>query len=137
MLNHIDLIGRLTKDPEKRMTVKNVPVAKFSLAVERDFGPPEPGQKETDFLDVIVYGKGADYAEKYLSKGRMAAVSGRLQLRPWEDKDGKRRYAVEVVADNVYGISSNQSSKEEQPTRSRRSGYEGRDEEGDSSRLPF
>ena len=138
MLNHIDLIGRLTKDPEKRTTVKNVPVAKFTLAVERDFGPSEPGQKEADFFDIIIYGKGADYAEKYLSKGRMAAASGRLQLRPWEDKEGKRRYAVEVVADNVYGIGPNQNGNADvQSKRSGRSSYEGRDEEGDSSGLPF
>ena len=102
MLNHIDLMGRLTRDPELRRTQSGTAVATFTLAVDRDFGSRETGEKETDFIDIVAWRHTAEFVSKYFSKGRMAVVSGRLQIRNWNDKDGNKRRSAEVVADNVY-----------------------------------
>ena len=102
MLNHIVLMGRLTRDPELRRTASGVSVASFSLAVDRDFGNRETGERETDFIDIVAWRSTAEFVSKYFSKGRMAVVSGRLQIRPWTDKDGNKRRSAEVVADNIY-----------------------------------
>ena len=103
MLNHIVLMGRLTRDPELRRTGSGIPVASFALAVDRDFGSnKETGEKEVDFIDIVAWRGTAEFVSKYFSKGRMAVVSGRLQIRPWKDKDGNSRRTAEVVADNVY-----------------------------------
>ena len=101
MLNHITIMGRLTRDPELRRTGSGVAVASFTLAVDRDFSPKE-GEKETDFIDCVAWRNTGEFVSKYFSKGRMAVVSGRLQVRKWQDKEGKNRYSTEVVADNVY-----------------------------------
>lgn len=101
MLNHIDLMGRLTRDPELRHTQAGKAVASITLAVERDYTAPG-AEKETDFIDVVLWGNAADFASKYFSKGRMAAVAGRLQIRNWQDKDGNKRRSAEVVASNIY-----------------------------------
>ena len=103
MLNHIVLMGRLTRDPELRRTGTGIPVATFTLAVDRDFGSNrETGEKETDFIDIVAWRNTAEFVSKYFAKGRMAVVSGRLQIRNWNDKDGNKRRSAEVVADNVY-----------------------------------
>ena len=102
MLNHIVLMGRLTRDPELRRTGTGVPVTTFSLAVDRDFGKTETGERETDFIDIVTWRGTAEFVSKYFAKGRMAVVSGRLQIRNWTDKEGNRRRSAEVVADNVY-----------------------------------
>ena len=102
MLNHIVLMGRLTRDPELRRTASGVSVASFSLAVDRDFGNRETGERETDFIDIVAWRSTAEFVSKYFSKGRIAVVSGRLQIRPWTDKDGNKRRSAEVVADNIY-----------------------------------
>ena len=102
MLNHIVLMGRLTADPELRRTGSGVAVASFTLAVDRDFANKESGQKETDFIDIVAWRGTAEFVSKYFAKGRMAVVSGRLQIRRWQDKDGNNRRSAEVVADNVY-----------------------------------
>ena len=103
MLNHIVLMGRLTRDPELRRTGSGIPVTTFSLAVDRDFGGNrETGEKETDFIDIVTWRNTAEFVSKYFTKGRMAVVSGRLQIRNWNDKDGNKRRSAEVVADNVY-----------------------------------
>ena len=102
MLNHITLMGRLTRDPELRHTGSGVPVASFTLAVDRDFGNKEDGSKEVDFIDIVAWRNTAEFVFKYFTKGRMAVVSGRLQIRNWNDKDGNKRRSAEVVADNVY-----------------------------------
>lgn len=103
MLNHIVLMGRLTRDPELRRTGSGIPVATFTLAVDRDFGSNrETGEKETDFIDIVAWRNTAEFVSKYFAKGRMAVVSGRLQIRNWNDKDGNKRRSAEVVADNVY-----------------------------------
>ena len=102
MLNHITIMGRLTRDPELRRTGRGVAVASFSLAVDRDFGKNENGEKETDFIDCVAWRQTGEFVSKYFTKGRMAVVSGRLQIRSWTDKDGNKRRTAEVVADNVY-----------------------------------
>jgi len=103
MLNHIVLMGRLTRDPELRRTGSGIPVTTFTLAVDRDFGGNrETGERETDFIDIVTWRSTAEFVSKYFAKGRMAVVSGRLQIRNWNDKDGNKRRSAEVVADNVY-----------------------------------
>ena len=102
MLNHIVLMGRLTRDPELRRTGSGIAVASFTLAVDRDFGSRDGGEKETDFIDIVAWRNTAEFVSKYFAKGRMAVVSGRLQIRNWQDKDGNKRRSAEVVADNVY-----------------------------------
>ena len=102
MLNHITIMGRLVRDPELRRTGSGVAVASFSVAVDRDFGRNENGEKETDFIDCVAWRNTAEFVSKYASKGRMVVVSGRLQIRSWTDKDGNKRRTAEVVADNVY-----------------------------------
>ena len=102
MLNHITLMGRLTRDPELRRTGSGVAVASFTLAVDRDFGKNENGERETDFIDCVAWRQTGEFVSKYFTKGRMAVVSGRLQIRSWNDKDGNKRRTAEVVADNVY-----------------------------------
>ena len=102
MLNHIVLMGRLTRDPELRRTGSGIAVASFSLAVDRDFGSRDGGEKETDFIDIVAWRSTAEFVSKYFTKGRMAVVSGRLQIRNWTDKEGNKRRSAEVVADNVY-----------------------------------
>ena len=102
MLNHIVLMGRLTRDPELRRTGSGIAVASFTLAVDRDFGGRDGGEKETDFIDIVAWRNTAEFVSKYFAKGRMAVVSGRLQIRNWQDKDGNKRRSAEVVADNVY-----------------------------------
>ena len=102
MLNHIVIMGRLTRDPELRRTGTGVAVTSFSLAVDRDFGNRESGERETDFIDCVAWRQTGEFVSKYFTKGRMAVVSGRLQIRSWTDKDGNKRRTAEVVADNVY-----------------------------------
>ena len=102
MLNKIILMGRLTRDPELRHTQSGVAVASFALAVDRDFKDRSTGEKSTDFIDVVAWRQTGEFVSKYFTKGRMAVVEGRLQIRDWTDKDGNKRRAAEVVADNVY-----------------------------------
>ena len=102
MLNHIVIMGRLTRDPELRRTGSGIAVASFSVAVDRDFGKNENGEKETDFIDCVAWRQTGEFVSKYFTKGRMIVVSGRLQIRSWTDKDGNKRRTAEVVADNVY-----------------------------------
>lgn len=100
MLNKVAMVGRLTKDPEVRYTADNqTPVAKFTIAVDRTF--KRDGQPTADFIPIVVFGKSAENCGKYIKKGRLVAVSGRLQTRSWDDPDGKRHYATEVIADEV------------------------------------
>ena len=102
MLNHITIMGRLTRDPELRRTGSGVAVTSFTLAVDRDFGKNENGEKETDFIDCVAWRQTGEFVSKYFTKGRVAVVSGRLQIRSWTDKDGNKRRTAEVVAENVY-----------------------------------
>lgn len=102
MLNRIILMGRLTRDPELRHTQTGTPVASFSLAVDRDFKDKTTGEKSTDFIDIVAWRQTAEFVSRFFTKGRMAVVEGRLQIRDWTDKDGGKRRSAEVVADNVY-----------------------------------
>ena len=111
MLNHIVLMGRLVRDPELRRTQAGVPVATFRIAVDRDFGNRETGEREADFIDVVAWRQTGEFVSKYFAKGRMAVVSGRLQMRNWTDNQGNKRTNAEVVADNVYFGDSKRDSE--------------------------
>ena len=102
MLNHITIMGRLTRDPELRRTGSGIAVASFTVAVDRDYSGKDGGEKETDFIDCVAWRNSGEFVSKYFTKGRMIIVSGRLQIRPWTDKDGNKRRSAEVVADNCY-----------------------------------
>ena len=102
MLNRIVIMGRLTRDPELRRTQNGTAVTSFSVAVDRDFKSRESGEKATDFIDVVAWRQTAEFVCQYFTKGRMAVVEGRLQIRDWNDKDGNNRRSAEVVADNIY-----------------------------------
>ena len=102
MLNHIVIMGRLTRDPELRYTQSQTPVVSFSVAVDRDFVGRDGGERQTDFIDCVAWRSTAEFVNKYFHKGSMAVVSGRLQIRDWQDRDGNKRRSAEVVADNVY-----------------------------------
>ena len=108
MLNKVVLMGRLTKDPELRRTGSGTAVTSFSLACDRDF-KSQSGEKETDFIEVVAWKNTAEFVSKYFSKGRMAVVEGRLQIRDWTDKAGNKRTTAEVVAENVYFADSKRS----------------------------
>lgn len=102
MLNHIVIMGRLTRDPELRYTQSQTPVASFTVAVDRDFGSRDGGEKQTDFIDCVAWRSTAEFVNKYFSKGSMAVVSGRLQIRDWTDREGGKRRSAEIVVDNMY-----------------------------------
>lgn len=102
MLNHIVIMGRLARDPELRRTQTGTPVASFRLAVERDFKDKASGEQITDWIDVTAWSYTAEFVSRYFTKGRMAVVSGRLQMRDWTDKNGIKRTSAEIVADSVY-----------------------------------
>lgn len=128
MLNHIVIMGRLTRDPELRSTPSGTPVASFTLAVDRDFASKESGERQTDFIDVVAWRSTGEFVSKYFSKGSMAVVSGRLQIREWQDKEGNKRRSAEIVADNVYfGESKRRDSGDSfgDMTGNRSSGYDG------------
>lgn len=102
MLNKIFLMGRMTRDPELRHTTSGVPVASFTLAVDRDFKDKATGEKATDFIDIVAWRQTAEFVSRYFTKGRMAVVVGSLQLRDWTDRDGNKRRSAEVVAESIY-----------------------------------
>ena len=136
MLNKIFIMGRLTRDPELRRTQSGTPVTSFSLAVDRDF-KSQSGEKETDFIDVVAWRNTAEFASKYFSKGRMAVVEGRLQIRDWTDKDGNKRRSAEIVADSVYFGDSKRDggdTVQSEPQSEPQSGFSEVEDDGD---LPF
>ena len=102
MLNRIIIMGRLARDPELRHTQAGVAVASFRLAVDRDFKDKATGERATDWIDVVAWRQTGEFVSRYFTKGRMAVVEGRLQMRDWTDKEGNKRTSAEVVADNVY-----------------------------------
>lgn len=131
MLNKIFIMGRLTRDPELRRTQGGNAVTSFALAVDRDFKSAD-GTKETDFLDVVAWRNTAEFAAKYFTKGRMAVVEGRLQMRDWTDKEGNKRRIAEVVADNIY---FGDSKREDAPAGNSAPTFE--EIEDDGGDLPF
>lgn len=111
MLNHITIMGRLTRDPELRRTGNGIAVASFTVAVDRDFSQ-KGGEKETDFIDCVAWRQTGEFVSKYFQKGNSIIVSGRLQIRNWNDKDGNKRKSAEVVADNCYFGSTKKEASE-------------------------
>ena len=106
MLNRVVLVGRLTKDPDLRYTPTNVPTAQFTIAVSRPFSNQQTGEREADFIPVVVWRKQAENVKNFVKKGSLVGVEGRIQVRNYEDKDGARKYVTEVVADNVVFLES-------------------------------
>ena len=102
MLNHITIMGRLTRDPELRRTGSGIAVASFSVAVDRDFGGKDGGEKKTDFIDCVAWRQTGEFISKYFTKGRMIVVDGRLEMRDWTDKEGNKRRSAEVIVNNAY-----------------------------------
>ena len=136
MLNRIIVMGRMTRDPELRRTNSGTAVASFTVAVDRDF-KSQSGEKETDFIDVVAWRNTAEFVSKYFSKGRMAVVDGRLQLRDWTDKDGNKRRSAEIVADSVYFGDSKRDggdTVQSEPQSEPQSGFSEVEDDGD---LPF
>lgn len=119
MLNHITIMGRFTRDPELRRTGSGTAVASFTLAVDRDFSGKDNKEKETDFIDCVAWRNTGEFVSKYFTKGRMAVVSGRLQIRAYTDKEGNKRRVAEVVVENVYFA----DSKKEESNGNAQSGY--------------
>jgi single-strand DNA-binding protein len=151
MLNHITIMGRLTRDPELRYTGNNIPVCSFTLAVDRDFGTRDGGEKQTDFIDCVAWRSTGEFVNKYFSKGSMAVVAGRLELRDWTDRDGNKRRNAEVNAEHVYFGESkrseggqahaqqqgNRQSSYQQPRQSHGYGNSFAELEDDDGDLPF
>ena len=108
MLNRAVLIGRLTKDPELRYTPNGVAVSSFTLAIDRNFKNAQ-GEKDADFIPCVVYRQSAEFCANYLSKGKLASVEGRIQVRSYTGQDGQKRWVTEVIADNVYLLSPKDS----------------------------
>ena len=138
MLNHITLMGRLVADPDMRTTPSGAAVTTMRLAVDRDFKNKQTGEKETDFITVVAWRQTAEFVSRYFTKGRMAVVEGRLQIRPYTDRDGNKRTAAEVVADNVYfgdsqkgGDSANTSPEYQKPAQQSADFQELADDDGD------
>ena len=144
MLNHIVIMGRLTRDPELRRTSNGKAVTSFTVAVDRDFAP-KGAEKETDFFDCVAWNNTGEFVAKYFRKGSLAVVSGRLQTRSWTDKDGNKRKTVEIVADSCYFGESKKSSAPPAPSYSAPSAsYDGAKyggefvpEDDDDGQLPF
>ena len=111
MLNTVILMGRLTRDPELRQTPQGISVAQFSLAVDRNYSKGE--EKQTNFINITAWRNTADFVSKYFTKGQLVAVRGRLQTRTWQDQNGQKRYAVDVVADEVFFAESKGTAKPE------------------------
>lgn len=126
MLNKIVLMGRLTRDPELRRTDSGIAVASFSLACDRDYSGKDGAEKQTDFVDIVAWRHTAEFVSKYFTKGRMAVVSGRLQIRPWTDKEGNKCRSAEVVADSVYfGDSKRSDDGQTSQQQSQQASYQG------------
>jgi single-strand DNA-binding protein len=139
MLNRIFIMGRLTRDPELRRTQTGTSVASFTLAVDRDFKDKATGERTTDFIDVVAWRNTAEFVSRYFTKGRMAVVEGRLQMRDWTDKDGNKRRSAEVVADQVYF--GDAGKKDDAPTTFGGMSYQNNDDfqelPDDDGKLPF
>lgn len=110
-MNKVFLIGRLVRDPELRYTSSNIPVATFSLAVNRNF-TGQNGERETDFINIVVWRKQAENCKNYINQGSQVAIDGRIQTRNYEDQNGQKRYVTEVVADNVQFLDTKASREQ-------------------------
>ena len=131
-MNHIDLMGRLTRDPELRTTSAGTPVASFTLAVDRRYAPKDGGERTADFIDCVAWRQTGEFISKYFRKGQMLAISGSLQIRDWTDKDGNKRRTAEVNCESAYFTESRRSKGE---TESQPAEFE--PVEVDDGELPF
>lgn len=136
MLNHISIMGRLTKDPELRRTPAGLAVASFTVAVDRDFKDGN-GERETDFIECVAWRGTGEFVERNFSKGKTIIVAGRLQIRKWEDKNGNKRSTAEVVADNVYFGDSRKDSGEKYESAMSKPTQDFAVLDGDDDALPF
>ena len=125
-MNRVILMGRLTKDPEVKYTQQNVAVARYSIAVARRF--QQKGQPEVDFINCIAFGKSAEFAQKYLNKGKQIAITGRIQVHTWENENGQKQWSTEVIVEEQYFADSKAKETEE-------NGFDTVDENDDD--LPF
>lgn len=137
MLNKIVIMGRLGKDPELRHTNSGTAVASFTLACDRDFKDKQTGERATDWIDVVVWRQTAEYVSRYFSKGRVAIVEGRLQVRDYTDKEGNKRRAYEVLAENVYFGDSKRDGDKQGQRQEERQGKDFEDLNDDGGYLPF
>lgn len=135
MLNHIDFMGRLTRDPELRRTQSGKAVTSFTLACDRDFKSDDG--PTADFVDVVTWGATAEFVAQYFTKGRMAVVSGRLQVRGWTDKEGNKRRTTEIVADRVYFGDSKREAQSDSNDAGLQAPAEFAQLDDDDSELPF
>lgn len=125
MLNHITIMGRLTRDPELRYTGNQIPVCSFTLAVDRDYAGD--GERQTDFIDCVAWRSSAEFVSKYFSKGSMAVVAGRLEIRDWTDRDGNKRRSAEINSEHVYfgeAKRKDEAPAKQQGYRSQNTGYQ-------------
>lgn len=139
MLNHIVTMGRIVRDPELRHTQSGVAVTSFTIACDRDYKSKDGQEKETDFIDCVAWRNTAEFVTKYMTKGRMAVVDGRLQLRDWTDRDGNKRRSAEIVANSVhFGDSKPQQDRTSYaPAGAYRGGGHSAEDLGMGSDLPF
>ena len=139
MMNHITLMGRLTRDPELRRTQSGIPVASFSLAVPRDYKDKESGEAATDFIDIVAWRHNAEFVSNYFTKGRVAVVEGRLQLRDWTDREGNKRRSAEVLAERVYfgDYSKDAAANPKAPVAAKPAAASAADEYDADEELPF
>ena len=137
MLNRITVMGRLVRDPELRRTQNNIPVCSFSVACDRDVKDKATGERSTDFIDIVAWRSTAEFVSKYLSKGRMAVIDGRLQLRDWTDREGNKRRSAEILANSVnFGDSRPKDQATPVPAGVSDGGYGAEDAEA-GGELPF
>lgn len=138
MLNHIVIMGRLTRDPELRYTQSNTPVTSFRVAVDRDFAPRDGGERQTDFIDFVAWRSTAEFVSKHFQKGSMIIVSGRLQIREYTDRENVKRTAAEILVETVYFGESRTSGTAQQNDEQNVSGPTGGfNELDDDGELPF
>lgn len=138
MLNSIIIMGRLTRTPELRKTVQGTSVVRFTLAVDRDYSSKDGGEKKTDFIDCTAWRQNADFLAKYFSKGSMAVVDGRLQMREWTDNAGNRRVSAEVLAEHIYFGESRRSEAQDVKSMQAHGEFEGMyPMDDDDGVLPF
>ena len=133
MLNTITIMGRMVRDPEIRKTRDGTSVCNFTLAVDRDY-KDDNGDRETDFIDCVVWAHTADFVSNYFGKGDLMAVSGRLQFHDWEDNDGNRRRAANIKVDNVYFGGGKRNDTDDQSSQNRRTGSQRNTKNGQRGR---
>ena len=132
MINRVILVGRLTKDPELRYTTQNVPVVSFTIAVSRPFVNQQTGERDADFIPVVLWRKNSENVKRFLTKGSLCGVEGKIQTRTYDDNNGVRKYVTEVLADNVYFLDSKNQGQDAEINFSQPSGKDNKSQEEDN-----